>query len=300
MKIEEAYSLDYCDVIDPEKAYELFWEGVIKDKRNFICPFPGCNAQITCSNIDKLKSAMRNVVHFRAYGEHIESCDYIEEIEDAIYISEESDRVGQCRATNNSTTDIFEYDRPESHKIVKQKDEDIINHEEIKKLIRKRRIDSDNQIQRSSTYHSLKPIVSKYLGFKEKNLLDRRFINIKGYNVSYSKMFIDIDSSTFNDFDKYMRIYYGIATIKKNPKDGNGYIIRFKNNVHYKNSAYISSIFLTNKTIEKCYFSNMWIRDIEIFINEEFCVFIHTKPVVNGKYINFPLSKMEFLELREI
>lgn len=33
-KIEEAYSLEYEEVIDAEKAYELYWDGLIQEKEH--------------------------------------------------------------------------------------------------------------------------------------------------------------------------------------------------------------------------------------------------------------------------
>ncbi|WP_180772348.1 hypothetical protein [Vibrio parahaemolyticus] len=48
--VEEGWSIEYGDFVDPETAYELFWNGVIRDKQGFICPF--CNAKMTCINLD--------------------------------------------------------------------------------------------------------------------------------------------------------------------------------------------------------------------------------------------------------
>lgn len=48
--VEEGWSIEYGDFVDPETAYELFWNDVIRDKQGFICPF--CNAKMTCINID--------------------------------------------------------------------------------------------------------------------------------------------------------------------------------------------------------------------------------------------------------
>ena len=73
-KIEEAYSKEYNEIIDVEKAYELYWDGLITDKRAFECP--KCSLKITAANIDKVRVEMKNTPHFKAYGEHELGCSY--------------------------------------------------------------------------------------------------------------------------------------------------------------------------------------------------------------------------------
>ncbi|EOX3449132.1 hypothetical protein ACPFUP_003661 [Vibrio cholerae] len=34
MSLDVAYSLEIDDFIDPDKAYELFWSGMLEDKSN--------------------------------------------------------------------------------------------------------------------------------------------------------------------------------------------------------------------------------------------------------------------------
>ena len=55
MKGNEAYSLEYNEIIDAEETYELYSEGLITDKKAFICTGNDCEAQITCTNIDREK-----------------------------------------------------------------------------------------------------------------------------------------------------------------------------------------------------------------------------------------------------
>ena len=55
MKVVHAYSLDCEDIVDVEKAYDLYWANIIKDPKNFECISVNCSAEITCANIYKLR-----------------------------------------------------------------------------------------------------------------------------------------------------------------------------------------------------------------------------------------------------
>ena len=50
---KEAYSIEIDEVIDAEKAYELYWEDLINDVHDFICSEEGCTAQLTLSSVNK-------------------------------------------------------------------------------------------------------------------------------------------------------------------------------------------------------------------------------------------------------
>ncbi|MGE6995243.1 hypothetical protein ACQKIK_17790 [Pseudomonas sp. NPDC047961] len=68
MSLDVAYSIEVDDYVDPDKAYDLYWAGLIADKQAFLCPGTDCTAQVTCCNIDKDAQNMRVVPHFRIMG----------------------------------------------------------------------------------------------------------------------------------------------------------------------------------------------------------------------------------------
>ena len=53
MALDVAFSIEAGDFVDPDRAYDLFWAGVITNKRAFVCPGADCSAQVTCANLDK-------------------------------------------------------------------------------------------------------------------------------------------------------------------------------------------------------------------------------------------------------
>ena len=55
-KIEKAFSLEINDFVDAIEANELWMEGVLKDKKAFICVGENCYAGITCKNMDTFAS----------------------------------------------------------------------------------------------------------------------------------------------------------------------------------------------------------------------------------------------------
>ena len=71
-----AYSLEFKQIIDAEKAYDLFQSEVIKEKRAFECPNENCTALIICINIDRPLQETKKSVHFRSYGNHLGYCKY--------------------------------------------------------------------------------------------------------------------------------------------------------------------------------------------------------------------------------
>ncbi|MFP1730218.1 hypothetical protein ACLEC0_12135 [Lonsdalea quercina] len=75
MPLDIAYSIEIEDFIDPDKAYDLYWSGIIKDNHAFVCPGTDCQAQVTSANLYVESQDMKVVPHFRVYGKHSNSCE---------------------------------------------------------------------------------------------------------------------------------------------------------------------------------------------------------------------------------
>lgn len=141
-KIEEAYSIEYDEVIDVEKAYELYWDDQIEDKRAFECP--KCSLQITAANIDKVRVEMKNTPHFKAYGEHESSCSYEFEVLNERKIKSETKNNEQSYI--DSQSDSLFLERPKTHKYVKSNQS--IKGEENKNELLKKINSKKNAIKR--------------------------------------------------------------------------------------------------------------------------------------------------------
>ena len=90
--IERAFSLEIHDFVNAIEANELWMEGVLSDKKAFVCVGEGCIAGITCKNMDKLAADRKQIPHFimsQHENMHSDSCEVfreIEEIDQFVYI----------------------------------------------------------------------------------------------------------------------------------------------------------------------------------------------------------------------
>ncbi|UDB46119.1 hypothetical protein [Bacillus safensis] len=221
-KIEEAYSLEYFDVIDAEKAYELFWDGLIKDKRKFKCP--GCNLKITAANIDKERTEMKNTPHFRSYGVHDFECSY--EFEKEMQSKSADNRENKKQLTIAKQVDSLFLERPKNHQFVNQSMnvKSSLNDNDKEISLKNNSIHKNYQ-RKSSSYYSIKPLVSKFIKYKKENKLTENFINIKGYSISYADFFTDLTEVNLSNINKYKRVYYGDGEIVRSRKNKGDYII---------------------------------------------------------------------------
>ena len=77
-KIEMAFSLEINDSVDAIEANELWMEGVLKDKKAFICVGKNCSAGITCKNMDTFATDRKRIPHFimsQHENMHSDSCE---------------------------------------------------------------------------------------------------------------------------------------------------------------------------------------------------------------------------------
>ncbi|WP_148629640.1 hypothetical protein [Bacillus sp. E214] len=257
VKIEEAYSLEYGEVIDVEKAYELFWDELIKDKRAFECP--GCSLKITGANIDKERIEMKNTPHFKSYGEHDIGCSYnVKKLKGINTISQTKKRE---QSYIDNQIDSFFLERPESHQHVgigqhmksENNDKGFIQQNKRKR--------EDYQRKKSSNYYSIKPLISKFIKYTNENKTEENYIKIKGYMISYKEMFIDFAQVDLNNISPYKRIYYGEGEVRFIKGKGD-YIIFFKPGIKNNNNKE-TTLYLSNEIIQKSLNKNKWISELE-------------------------------------
>lgn len=300
-KIEEAYSIEYDDIIDSEKAYELFWDGIISDGRAFQCTDLNCEAQITCANIDKKRAQMKKRPYFVCYGEHSTNCKVMNEFEER---ERHKGKIGYNKNIGylDNEVDILDFNRPKIDSII-SKTEKELDKNDIRR--RKKKIYEDNKskinINRYSKYYSIKPLISKYLSYESNGSLTNHFINVKGYNISYKKMFLNIEKLFLKDTSKYFRIYYGVGKIVKSNKDNGDFIVFFKNG--FKDEKVTTSIYINNNTINKNYRKVKWretLDDLCKINDKEIMFYINSKPNINRNIINLPLLNMDFFDYRII
>ncbi len=298
--MEDAYSLDYKDIIDAEKAYDLFWSGVITDKHNFQCQDPNCAANITCANIDKPRYAMKQVPHFRVVGIHNQKCELTENTVGGTS-STDNNEIGNSAKFINESVDVFLFDRPKKKPNEKAIGDSKEKHQAIKKKLYN---DKKDNAPRNPEYSTIKPLVSKYEALQKLNQLDKHFISIVGNPISYSQMFVNMESVNFDNVSKYDRIYFGEAIIIQ-PQKLNAFIIKFKNKILRDGKQFETTIFIADSIIQNHYCRNLWRERLnEIVQSKQRAVFyIYSKPKVNERnnnYMNFLLTNLNYLDYRLI
>lgn len=297
--LEEAYSLEYNDIIDAEKAYELFWEEIISDKRAFQCTDHECNAQITCVNIDKVRADMKLKPHFKCFGVHSKDCEVIKEF------SEKKEDRGKKENKKiikyiDDKFDIFSSSRPKRDGIIANTKEHInkLNPKEEKKRIKNEYKENG---RRNVTYYSIKPLISKFQKYSSENTLEEHFINIKGFNISYKKMFINIKDKDIETVEKYYRVYYGIGKIYIPKKNNDEFIIFFEEG--FSKVKIKTAIYISNKIIDEHYRKDKWRKELKNLVemkDKKIMFFINGKPEEKEKMIYLSILNMDFFDYRII
>lgn len=307
MKIEQAYSLDTNEIIDPELAYDYFWAGIIKDKRNFECPAENCNAPITCANLDKLRQEMKLDPYYKAVDqdEHSIDCELVREYEaKQINVHAKNENQNPRGTKGSSVSDIFEFSRPKSHteKLENNGHNNLpLSLEERKQ---KKRNQSSNLVNRASRYYAIRALVSKFLKYKEADTLDQHSINIKNYDVLYKDFFVEINGQELTKLSKYPRIYFGKAFI--NNRKEKDYAAKFGNKLFFEGNSFNPSTYLSEDIIENAFTKRLYREKFEVLSDKNYpstWVFIYgiPKPIqFNEKtYINISISNMDFFDMRE-
>jgi len=269
--MEVAYCKEYQQVIDAEKAYELFWEGIISDYRGFSCPEIGCDAQVTLANARRERHSMKQRPNFRCYEEHETCC-------------------AQKKQKKIKCLDILVLG---SHKRTRRKG--------LTKLDYKSQTSSNN---RQSEYRTIMPIVNKYIDYKKSDsLIDYEILN-QGKKITYEKMFVQLEGE-FDLFTSFHRVYYGSAKIVK-LSGRDDFIIFFDKRIKYKDKSFKPTAYVSNKIIENSYRNKIWLKELSTLADEKarVNVFIYGNLVVKTRDENFYLNiqichaKLDLVDIR--
>ena len=304
MKTKTAFSLDCGIEVNAEDAYDFFWAGIIKDKRNFICISEDCYAQITCANLDKLREDMSVAPYFKVYGEHSPLCP-IKEAESQPYLRKDSNETSYSRAKiSEEHPDIFELERPEEHRKIKEKSrqsDNILDIEEIKKRKKSR---NTNDAIRSRKYHSIRGLIKKYHEYKQNNTLDSHFIKIpprqgRGYTrVSYSEMFVEINGQALLELpEDNKRIYFGTANLYDN---GTHYNIKFTKGFVWNGKITKPSIYISRTMVSEAFSRELAEKKLQSLSGKTIYCFVYSRPLpAKNEYINLNINNMDLLDIKK-
>ena len=305
MPLDIAYSIEAEDYLDPDRAYELYWSGIITDKKKFLCPGTDCTAKVTCANLDEDIQDMKVVPHYRIYGKHSKSCEIFNEIpldlhyEDGVSIKEER------RTLDESVVDVFLLERPDSYyeesKPNKNPNQKPVNKTKFVKRSKDTKLRENGSI---GNIYSVRSVVGRYIRYKKENSLEQRRVNIQGKDVHYQSIFKCIWEQDLNNLPDYPVIYYGWAFVNRLPS-GHGYQIKFKKKFKKDTQEYTSTVMIADRLIDSYKIKKLVSTRLgKIFKNDKptAFVFIYGKPEEKEsksghKYANFSISNLDMIDI---
>lgn len=305
MSLDVAYSIEAKDFLDPDRAYDLYWAGIIKDKKKFICPGSDCNAQVTCANLDEDLQDMKVVPHFRIYGEHSQNCEILNkkplksQYEDDLPIKSEK------RSIDESVVDVFELSRPESY----YDTTDLIGTPNSP-LIKKPKFSAhNNQTTLKETgsigkVYSVRSVVSRYIRYKKDGTLENRRVNIAGKDIPYRSIFKCIWEQELDNLPDHPVIYYGWAYINRF-KANNGYQIKFKKTLKNGVDELTTTIMISDKLINSYKIKKLVTTRLQKINKQQkptAFIYIYAKPEIKEsatgkKYANFAINNLDMIDI---
>jgi len=295
MGLEEAYSIERNEIIDAERAYDLYWSGKLSNKKAFQCPDENCKADVTCACMDIAEQSLKQVPHFRIVGEHSNNCKLIENENNIEHSGEhEYNSIGHNRT--KSKEEKFQFSRPKYKNDSEENNSGTTNRTSQKKVTKSAGYNQGKNIKR---FYSLRPVIKNWLNCRKNGQLESKHINFERL-ISYKDLFRGVYHQDIRYLKNENFIYWGKAFIDplKNKK---GYKINFGEYLISEGEKKRPSFFISNQMIEKYEVKNLLINRLEKIANSDknICVvFIYSKPSLNKKYINFNIDNLDLLEIR--
>ncbi|HFK4420941.1 TPA: hypothetical protein ACGZ84_004378 [Vibrio parahaemolyticus] len=287
--VEEGWSIEYGDFVDPETAYELFWNDVIRDKQGFICPF--CNAKMTCINIDVEEQNWGLNPHFRGFPRHEDGCK-----ENRIKSSSSEPRP---RCHDVGKTDVLCFDRPKgffSPRISSRQPQSLSHRPQKRKH-------STNRNR-----YSIRPLVSKFIAYRMQGTLADNFISIENETWSYESLFTGVFNQSKLITERPV-IYWGTGRVLWVEKT-QSYLLKFcKPFVHQEQkihpSLFISQSLLDDYPVKRLLEKRLK-KAVENKTDHRAFVFVYGAPSekIDAKtgrvFLNFEPSSLDFIEIRSL
>lgn len=286
-KIETAFSLEIYKFVDAIEANELWMEGVLKNKKAFICIGENCYAGITCKNMDTFASDRKRIPHFimsQHENMHSDSCDVYRE-----YIENDTNRNSTKREGYKERTSkeiCFHMIRPEKHRIIEHTlsmgQEN--NLTEIKKQIKREQGDFQ---QRKSNFFCLISLVCSYvIAFKNGTLFEDEvrveFEKKQVYTYKLGHLFKRIErQKEITDKDKYRYVYFGKGKVFQ--RENGDYSLVFSEK--FSGSTKKVKCVLNEELIENCRFGKAnKLHMLNSAVRKENFIYVFATKNVNEQY----------------
>ncbi|NNG42754.1 hypothetical protein HJP15_07455 [Pseudoalteromonas sp. NEC-BIFX-2020_002] len=299
--LEEAYCIEYDDIIDAELAYDLYWAKVISSKSAFECPSEYCDAKVTCVNMDAEKQDMRQSPHFRGYN-HSEKCDATIGKKPSASAGTEYESSASMVVKSDQKPDIFNLHRPLNQFAKKENGKRNPNKNRAISR-RKPRVHGESELKAGSDYYAVRSLVTKFIRYRKDKLLSEHYVNIDGKDISYSELFKGVYKQQISALPDEYRIYWGVAYIQ-HIKEKKTYRIGFKSELSNNNNLIAPSFFVSENQIENYPVKNLVIKrltKISKSDDKRAFIFLYSKPHEQGSnFINFDVVSLDYLEIRDL
>ncbi|WP_432720757.1 hypothetical protein R0381_002954 [Jeongeupia wiesaeckerbachi] len=305
MALDIAYSIEIDDYLDPDRAYDYYWSGIIKDKKKFLCPGTDCDAQVTCANLDEDLQDMKVVPHYRIYGNHSENCEIANNKPLHVEYEGGATATEEKRTIDESVVEIFSLERPDSYY-----DElrSTPNSEEIiSKKISPAKSKTNTRLRELGsvgTIYSVRSVVGRYIRYRKDDSLKHRRLNIQGKDIYYGSIFKCIGEQDLSKLPEHPVIYYGWAYINRLPSD-KGYQIKFKKKFRKSDEEYITTIMVADDLIENYKIKKLVstrLEKIRKTQKQTAFVFVYGVPQEKqaksgNKYANFQVLNLDMIDI---
>lgn len=312
MRLEEAFSLQFGQTITAERAYELFWAGIINDKRAFRCPGDDCTAQVTCANLDALEQDLKVQPHYRPYGEHETGCTF------AKIATTPSRSVGPrghgFSIRDPETPDVFNLSRPANH-FVRFTVETPPSPPGVRKPIPTRGGDQTDDGARQRQYYSVANLVSRWLRFRKESGVARSEVRIGAATLTYEQLFKGVYNQNAEILVQAQHVYWGKAWAKRLPND-TGYRIEFNEKMKVDGMPRRPSLLVYDNVIEKYSVKKPLIERLQAAIEKSDggCIlFVFGAPIIvpdfesatptapyTRSFINFRVNNLDMIDIQSL
>lgn len=294
MKLDKAYSLELKLSVSPVEADLKYREGKITSKFKFECPDDNCNAAVTCANLDRPKAKRKVEPYYKVVEEHSEQCLIGKDISGVkrkktrysdIY-SEADEYISHAVRLNL---------RPHSTKRPTAQDE-MSEEEFVTKGQPRRESEGGEEGKR-------KKQSSKVLSSMVDSFLNNENITVQLPEIGtmpIQDLFVEIDGQNLNGFVDEFRIYYGKAWFNE---CATGFRVVFANKLHFEDVTTRPCFFISSNLIAETSYRLFQEKKLNEQIDKKpRLVFIASEvsPHCKGKYINFKLEELEYLEYRSL
>lgn len=305
MSLDVAYSIEIDDFIDPDKAYELYWSGILEDKRAFLCPGTNCSARVTCANLDKDTSSLKVVPHFRVFGSHSKGCEVSRNVPLKLQYAEPKTQTATHKTLDTSIVDTFLEQRPKSY-YDHYKNNSRVKNAKVR-MVNVLKSKAERQLKEigvTSSIYSVRTVVNRYARYKKDGTLELRRLNIAGKDKPYTSLFSKIENQIVSNLPQLPSIYYGWAFINRLPSD-KGYQIKFKKKLkgNSNDKEFTTTIMIGDWLIEQYKMKKLVAKRIEKLYkssNPTAYVFIYGTPRVNeqnDRYANIDITNLDMIDI---